>query len=72
MEAVINGLTRLLNEQDLAKLTALSLGTIRRRRLSRQPPIFRKLGSAVRYHPDDVAAWIESCPSGGSHHTEAA
>ena len=71
MEAVAKGITSLLNEQDVARITGLSVATIRRRRLFRQPPIFRKLGAAVRYHPDDVAAWLESCPSGGGHHTEA-
>lgn len=58
-------LEELLTEHDVARITGLSLATIHRRRLLRQPPVYRKLGAAVRYAPRDVAAWIESSTSGG-------
>jgi predicted DNA-binding transcriptional regulator AlpA len=64
-------LQSLLNEHDVAHVTGLSVASIRRRRLLKQPPIFRKIGAAVRYRPEDVAAWIESCPSGGRHREES-
>jgi predicted DNA-binding transcriptional regulator AlpA len=57
----------LLNEHDVARITGLSVASIRRRRLLRQSPKFLKLGAAVRYKQGDVSAWLESCPSGGGH-----
>ena len=58
-------LESLLNEHDVARITGLSVASIRRRRLLRQSPKFLKLGAAVRYRPEDIVAWLESCPSGG-------
>jgi predicted DNA-binding transcriptional regulator AlpA len=55
----------LLNEHDVARLTGLSVASIRRWRLLRQGPKYLKLGSAVRYTPKDISAWLESRPSGG-------
>lgn len=55
----------LLNEHDVARITGLSLATVRRWRLLRQGPKYIKIGAAVRYKPENLAAWIESCPSGG-------
>jgi predicted DNA-binding transcriptional regulator AlpA len=69
--AITNTLTELLTEQDVARITGLSVATMRRRRLLRQPPLYKKLGAAVRYHPGDVAAWINAQPTGGGHQTEA-
>ena len=66
-----NPLEELLTEHDVARITGLSVGNLRRRRLLRQPPAFKKLGAAVRYAPRSVASWIESCPSGGGHQSEA-
>jgi len=59
---------RLLNEKEVAAILNVSVATVRRRRLFNQPPIFRKIGAAVRYHPDDVAAWIDAQPMGGVGH----
>ena len=69
--ATANTLQELLTEHDVARITAMSVGTMRRRRLLNHPPLFRKIGAAVRYHPDDVAAWIRSQPTGGGPHSEA-
>jgi predicted DNA-binding transcriptional regulator AlpA len=59
-------LETLLNEREVAGIAGLSVHTIRRRRLLRQPPVFLKLSSSVRYRPEDVAAWLNSCPTGGA------
>jgi len=53
-------LEALLNEHEVARLTGLSVATIRRRRLLKQPPRFLKLGAAVRYKPGEVKAWLDS------------
>jgi predicted DNA-binding transcriptional regulator AlpA len=54
----------LLNEHDVARITGLSVASVRRWRLLRQGPRYLKLGSAVRYRAEDVSAWIESRPTG--------
>ena len=60
-----------LKEQDIAAISGVSLATVRRWRLFRRGPRYKKIGSAVRYDPADVNAWLESLPTGGSE-TEAA
>lgn len=59
----------LLRESDVARITGMSLGSVRRWRLLRQGPRFIKVSesakSAVRYRPEDVSAWLESRPTGG-------
>lgn len=60
---------QLLSEQDVARITGMSVATVRRWRLLRQGPRFVKLGAAVRYRPEDVDAWINSRPSGGCEAT---
>lgn len=57
----------LLNEHDLACLTGLSLGTLRRWRLLGQGPRYTKLGASVRYREEDVLAFIEQNLRGGSN-----
>ena len=59
------GMQSLLNEFDVARITGLSVASVRRWRLLRQGPKYLKLGSAVRYKPEDVSAWLESRPTGG-------
>jgi predicted DNA-binding transcriptional regulator AlpA len=58
-------LDALLHERDVARITGLSVASVRRWRLLRQGPRFMKLGSAVRYRPEDVSAWLNSRPTGG-------
>jgi predicted DNA-binding transcriptional regulator AlpA len=65
MGAVHNAIDNLLNEHDVAHITGLSVASVRRWRLLRQGPKYLKLGSAVRYKPEDVSAWLASRPSGG-------
>ena len=65
MGVVHNAIESLLNEYDVARITGLSVASVRRWRLLRQGPKYLKIGAAVRYKPEDVSAWIESRPSGG-------
>lgn len=66
MEAVPNQLVQLLNEHAVAKLLGVSVATVRRWRLLREGPKFIRVGVAsVRYRPDDLAAYIERCPTFG-------
>jgi predicted DNA-binding transcriptional regulator AlpA len=67
-----NTLKELLAEHDVARITGLSVASVRRWRLLRQGPRYLKIGSAVRYRVEDISAWLESRPSGGEQHrTEA-
>jgi predicted DNA-binding transcriptional regulator AlpA len=50
----------LLTEHDVAQLLKVSVATIRRRRLFRQPPDFVKLGASVRYRREAIERLIES------------
>ena len=68
--ATPNTLEELLTEHDVARITGLSVASVRRWRLFRQGPKYLKLGSAVRYRPEDISAWLESRPSGGCHQAE--
>lgn len=65
MQASGNLGERLLNEHDVAVKLGLSVGTIRRWRLIRCGPRYLKVGSAVRYKPEEVQGWIDACPRGG-------
>lgn len=55
-----NTLKELLTEHEVARLLKVSVSTIRRRRLLRQPPDWVKIGASVRYHPASIAALIDS------------
>jgi hypothetical protein len=71
MEAASIPLQELLTERDVARITGLSVASVRRWRLFRLGPKFLKLGAAVRYNPADVASWLKSRPHGGEHRAEA-
>ena len=58
-------LTTLMTEQGVAEAVSLSLATVRRWRLLGHGPAFIKLGSAVRYRPEDVSRWVASRPVAG-------
>jgi predicted DNA-binding transcriptional regulator AlpA len=66
-----NTLETLLNEHDVARITGLSVASVRRWRLLRQGPKYLKIGAAVRYKSEDISAWLESRPSGGENQAEA-
>jgi predicted DNA-binding transcriptional regulator AlpA len=65
MATANNILEVLLNEHDVARITGMSVASVRRWRLLRHGPKFIKIGAAVRYKAEDVSAWIESRPAGG-------
>ncbi len=67
METKNNTLENLLNEHEVARITSLSVSSVRRWRLFRQGPKYIKIGAAVRYRPEDISAWLESRPSGGGN-----
>lgn len=54
-----NILGALLNEHQVAELLNVSVATIRRRRLFRQPPDFVKIGASVRYRREAIKRLIE-------------
>lgn len=56
--AAQTNLSPLLNEQEVATLCGVCVGAIRRWRLRRCGPRYLKLGVSVRYHPEDIAAWL--------------
>ena len=55
-----NTFIHLLTEKDAASMLGLASVTLRRWRWAGQGPRFRKIGGAVRYHPDDLTAFIEA------------
>jgi hypothetical protein len=65
MAEVHNPPHALLNEHDVANILGLSVASVRRWRLLRTGPPFKKVFSSVRYKPEDVRTWIESLPTGG-------
>jgi len=62
-----NQIESLLNEHDVARITRMSLASVRRWRLLRQGPPFIKIGAAVRYQPQALEAFLKSRPSGGEN-----
>jgi len=66
----VSTLEVLLNEYDVARVTGLSVASVRRWRLLKQGPKFLKIGAAVRYRSDDLAAWLNSRPTGGGSTAE--
>jgi predicted DNA-binding transcriptional regulator AlpA len=71
MATVNNVLETLLNEHDVARVTGLSVASVRRWRLLRQGPKYIKIGAAVRYKAEDIAVWLETRPTGGGQHGAA-
>ena len=57
----------LLNEHDVARVTGLSVASVRRWRLLRQGPKYLKIGAAVRYSPDSIREFLATRPTGGGH-----
>ena len=60
-----SGIATLLNEHEVARITGLSVASVRRWRLLQQGPKYIKIGSAVRYRTEDVRAWLDTRPVGG-------
>jgi predicted DNA-binding transcriptional regulator AlpA len=51
----------LLDERQLSIALRISLGKIRRWRARNEGPRVTRIGSSVRYSPDDVQAYIDAC-----------
>lgn len=56
---------RYLTEIEVAERTQISLKTLRRWRLERRGPAYRKFGSLVRYGEEELTQWEQAQPSGG-------
>jgi predicted DNA-binding transcriptional regulator AlpA len=67
MGLIEKAIETLLNEHDVARITGLSVASVRRWRLLRQGPKYLKIGAAVRYRIEEVRAWLETRPTGGGH-----
>ena len=52
--------TRLLNETEAAKVLGLKVTTLRRWRWAGKPPRYLKIGSAVRYDPEELADFMDA------------
>ncbi len=55
-----------LNEQDVSKRLNVSVATLRRWRIEKRGPTFVKIGSLVRYRPEDLDSWVDALPTGGT------
>lgn len=62
----------LLTEEEVANRLHVSLASIRRWRLERRGPQFIKIGSLVRYRPEDLETWLASLPTGGAQLSKVA
>ena len=67
MKTVSTSLEALITEHDVARISGMSVASVRRWRLLRQGPKYLKIGAAVRYKQGDLSAWLGSRPSGGEH-----
>jgi predicted DNA-binding transcriptional regulator AlpA len=65
MKNIPSQLETLLTERQVAEISGMSVASVRRWRHKKQGPKYLKVGAAVRYRPADVAAWLDSRPSGG-------
>lgn len=72
MGTLNSGIEALLNEHDVARITGLSVASVRRWRFLKIGPRATKIGAAVRYKPEDVKVWLDSRPTiGGGEQAEA-
>ena len=58
--------THLWTETEVADYLKVSVSALRKWRTQGCGPRFLKLnGTSVKYRPEDIEAWLESCPTGG-------
>lgn len=55
----------LMTEVELSERLNVSLASLRRWRLEGRGPRFVKVGSLVRYRPEDLDEWLANLPAGG-------
>ncbi len=53
-----NALSNLFDDYALSDVLDVPIPTIRKWRQSGEGPHFLNLGGHIRYHPEDVAAWV--------------
>jgi predicted DNA-binding transcriptional regulator AlpA len=53
----------LINDREVAKITGLSVASVRRLRVRQKGPKYYKLGTKVKYRPEDVVSWLEEQPT---------
>jgi len=58
-----------MTETEVAKRLNVCLASVCRRRLERQGTAFVKVGTLVRYRPEDLDTWLSELPIGGSIRT---
>ena len=58
-------MVNLMTENEVSKRLNVSVASLRRWRLTRRGPAFLKVGSLVRYQPEELEAWLASLPTGG-------
>lgn len=56
----------LITEEEVSKRLNVSVASLRRWRLQGRGPLFIKVGSLVRYRPEDLESWLDAQPTGGS------
>jgi hypothetical protein len=56
----------LLTEQEVSKRLNVSVASLGRWRLEKRGPVFLKVGSLVRYRPEDLESWMAALPTGGN------
>lgn len=56
---------RLMTEDEVAKALNISVASLRRWRVEQRGPLFVKVGSLVRYRPEDLESWLAALPTGG-------
>jgi excisionase family DNA binding protein len=59
-------MANLMTEQEVSKRLNVSVASLRRWRLTKRGPAFLKVGSLVRYPPEELEAWLASLPTGGT------
>ena len=63
-------MVNLMTENEVSKRLNVSVASLRRWRLLGRGPAFLKVGSLVRYPPEDLDAWLASLPTGGATRPE--
>ncbi len=61
----------LLDETEVAEILNIKPATLRRWRWLGTGPSFRKIGSNVRFHPDDITSFIEQAQRNNTSQTAA-
>jgi len=55
----------LMTEEEVSKRLNVSVASLWRWRLQSRGPLFIKVGSLVRYRPEDLESWLGVQPTGG-------